>query len=632
MSMDRIREAVTSVWAKALLGLIIVSFVLTGVNSYLFAGADTAPAKVNGEAISRAQFDQAFEQQRARMEQQLGELFSQLAADGNYLAGLRQQVLDQLINETLLNQWIQELGLRVSDDAVREAIIKMPGFQVDGQFSNDVYLSNLRRQGLSVAEFRELVRSSLAMEMLINSVSASAFVTSAEAELLQQLQQQSRDVRTVTVDAAPFVAKASVADDAVNTYYLSNPDRFQAPAQVAAEYVVLNLNALLSQVAEPAEQAVSDYYNQHKADYTQPEERRVAHILLTGDDAKEKIVALQQELAGGADFAALAKRESKDPGSAERGGELPWITPGSFDPAFATAAFKIAKVGEVAEVVQSTFGYHLIKLLEVRGGVEKPLAEVSAEIALQLKRQQAQELLYSKQQELINAAFETPDSLADAAAAAGFEVKRAPLFSADKAPTELSHEPVLAKLFDEEFALAGQSSDLIEISDELAVMVRPTDYQPPKLRPLDEVKAEIASELQQQQGNDAARAVAEQLLAAVTSGDEAGFAKLLADNQLSAVDVAAVARSGEQLDEALRAAAFELPRPAEGKVSAKVTSLAGGKAALVIVTAVNSKQPGVAADDASLQTQLSQQYGRAALENAVAMLRAQAEISYPAAL
>lgn len=631
MSMDRIREAVTSVWAKALLGLIIVSFVLTGVNSYLFAGADTAPAKVNGEAISRAQFEQAFEQQRARMEQQLGELFSQLAADGNYLAGLRQQVLDQLINETLLNQWIKELGLRVSDDAVREAIVKMPGFQVDGQFSNDVYLSNLRRQGLSVAEFRELVRSSLAMEMLINSVSASAFVTSAEAELLQQMQQQSRDVRTVTVDAAPFVAKASVSDEAVSTYYLSNPDRFQAPAQVAAEYVVLSLNALLSQVAEPAEQAVSDYYNQHKADYTQPEERRVAHILLSGDDAKEKIAALQQELAGGADFAALAKRESKDPGSAERGGELPWITPGSFDPAFASAAFKIAKVGDVAEVVQSTFGYHLIKLLEVRGGVEKPLAEVSAEIALQLKRQQAQELLYSKQQELINAAFETPDSLVDAAAAAGFEVKRAPLFSADKAPAELSHEPVLAKLFDEEFGLAGQSSDLIEISDELAVMVRPTDYQPPKLRPLDEVKAEISSELQQQQGNDAARALAEQLLAAVTSGDEAGFAKLLADNQLTAVDVAAVARSGEQLDEALRAAAFELPRPAEGKVSAKVTSLTGGKAALVVVTRVNAGQVQASADD-GVQAQLAQQYGRAALENAIAMLRAQAEISYPAAL
>ncbi len=630
MSMDRIREAVSSVWAKGLLGIIIVSFVLTGVNSYLFTSADTVPAKVNGESISRAQFDQAFDQQRARMQQQLGDFFGQLTSDSNYMASMRQQVLEQLINETLLNQWIKELGLRVSDDSVRAAIISMPGFQVDGKFENDLYLSSLRRQGMSVAGFRELVRSSLAMEMLVNSVVGSAFITRAEADLLQQLQQQSRDVRVVTVSSAPFIANANISDEAINTYYLSNADRFYTPAQVAAEYVLLDLNTALAQVAEPDAETVSEYYSQHKADYSQPEERHVAHILLTGSDAKEKAAALQQQLAEGADFAELAKAESQDPGSAARGGELPWITHGSFDPAFTTAAFKIAKVGDIGETVQTTFGYHLIKLLDLRGGVEKPLSEVSATIAQQLKRQQAQELLYAKQQELINAAFETPDSLADAAAAAGLEVKNAPLFSVDKAPADLSHELIVAKLFDEEFALSGQSSDLIELSDERAIMVRAVGYQTPTLRPQDEVKAEIIAQLQQQQGQDAARAVADQLLAAVVAGDDARFNSLLADNQLEVVEAAAVVRSGDQLDDALRAAAFDLPRPVEGKVSAKVTNLAGGKAALVVVTQVQDATAVTA--EAGAQAQLAQQYGRSALENAVAVLRSKADIRYPAAL
>lgn len=630
MSMDRIRESVTSVWAKALLGLIIVSFVLTGVSSYMFSGADTAPAKVNGQTISRGEFEKAYEQQRQRMEQQLGDLFAQLAADSNYLAGFRKQVLDQLINEALLDQWVTTLGLRISDDAVRDAIRQMPAFQVNGQFSNEVYLSTLRRQNLSVAEFRELVRSSQALETLVGGISGSAWVSSDEVALMQQLQAQTRDLKSVTIDAAPFAAKAEISDEAITSYYNSNPQQFQAPAKVAAEYVVLRLQDLMAQVAEPDEAAVAAWYEQHKNDYSQPEERRVAHILLTGDDAEAKAKALADELAKGGDFAAVAARDSKDPGSASRGGELPWITSTSFDADFAAGAFAIAEVGKVSEPVKSKAGVHLIKLLEVRGGVSKPLAEVRSELVAALKRQQAQELYFDQQQKLVNASFETPDSLADAAAAAGLQVKTAAAFAAEAAPQELAHQAVLDKLFDEEFAVAAQASDLIEPSDELSLIVRPTEYQPPAVQPQDAVKAQIVSLLRNQQAEAAATALAEQLLAALTAGDEAKWQELLAANGLSAAETKAVARSGGDLDPALRQAAFELARPQAGKLSAKVVSLGGGKSAVVAVTAVTDVVP--AAADASLQSQLAASVGRQALETAIAMLREQADISYPAPL
>ena len=630
MSMDRIRESVTSVWAKALLGLIIVSFVLTGVNSYLFSGADTAPAKVNGQTISRGEFEQAYEQQRQRMEQQLGDLFAQLAADSSYLAGFRKQVLDQLINQALLDQWVASLGLRISDDAVRDAIRQMPAFQVNGQFSNEVYLSTLRRQNMSVAEFRELVRSSQALETLVAGLSGSSWVSSDEVALMQQLQAQTRDLKSVTIDAAPFAAKAEISDEAISSYYSSNPQQFQAPAKVAAEYVVLRLQDLLAQVAEPDEAAVAAWYEQHKNDYSQPEERRVAHILLTGDDAEAKAKALLGELATGGDFAALAARDSKDPGSASRGGELPWLTPTSFDPDFAAGAFALTEVGKVSEPVKSKSGVHLIKLLEVRGGVVKPLAEVRDELVATLKRQQAQELYFDQQQKLVNASFETPDSLADAAAAAGLQVKTAPAFAATAAPQELAHQAVLDKLFDEEFALAAQASDLIEPSEELSLIVRPTEFQPPALQPLDEVKAQIVSLLREQQAEAAATALAEQLLAALTTGDDAKWQELLSSNSLSAVDKKGIGRSGGDVDPALRQAAFELPRPQAGQLSAKVVSLGGGKSAVVAVTAVVDQAP--AAADSSLQEQLAASVGRQTLETAIAMLREQADISYPSPL
>ncbi|MDP5206151.1 SurA N-terminal domain-containing protein, partial [Alishewanella sp. SMS9] len=382
--LERIREGSQGLTAKIILGLVILTFALAGVGNYLSTPSDAVVAVVNGDDISQVQYEQALQNERARMQQQFGEMYDMLAADPAYMANFRNEVLERLIDETLQKQFARKLGLRVGDEQVRETVTGLPEFQVDGVFNQDRFIALLRQAGYQPADFREMVREGLATTQLMQGLVGSEFGLPAEINLLLSLQQQTRDIRYFTVTAERFAEQVSISDDMLQEYYQQNISRFMTPEQISAEYVELSA-AKLAEDIEVTEQQVADYYQANAARYGTEEKREFAHIMLESESEDAAIAAqataLLAELQQGADFAELAKARSADTFSAENGGNLGELVAGQMDPVFEEAAFALTELGQLSGVVKSEYGYHIIKLATLEPAVTKPLAEVAAEIA-----------------------------------------------------------------------------------------------------------------------------------------------------------------------------------------------------------------------------------------------------------
>lgn len=303
--MDNLRAAANHVVLKIILALIILSFVLTGVGNYLIGGSGDYAAKVNGQTIERAQLEQAFQSERSRMQQQLGDQFSALAGNEGYMQQMRRQVLSQLIDNMLLDQYAKKLGLAVSDDQIKDAIRKAPYFQTNGQFDNAKYLDLIGRMGYTADNFAQSMRQQLVNQQLIQAFGESGFVLPSESQAMAALVLQERDVRLATIDLKALQAKQSAGDDELKAYYDQNKNSFIAPEQVKVSYIPLDAASMQDKV-KVSEEDISAYYDQHKSSYGQPERKNYSVIQLK---TEAEANAVLDELKKGADFAHPGERE-----------------------------------------------------------------------------------------------------------------------------------------------------------------------------------------------------------------------------------------------------------------------------------------------------------------------------------
>ncbi|MBZ9612036.1 SurA N-terminal domain-containing protein [Rheinheimera maricola] len=623
--LEKIREGSQGIIAKSILGLVILTFALAGVGSYLSTPAEINVATVNGEKISRADFDQAFQNERARMQQQFGEMYATLAADSAYMSNFRSEVLERLIDEELQKQLATELGLRVSDEQVRTAIRDMAEFQVDGQFNNDRYIALLRQAGYQPDQFRELMREQMSRNQLLTGVLTSEFATVKEMQQLAKLQQQSRDVEFVRIAAADFASQVELTEQLLQDYYATNLQQFETEEKVAVNYIELSAAALASD-ADVTAQQIEEYYQANKARYTREERRQVAHIMLESeadnDEVEAKAQQLLQQLNDGADFAELAKAESADTFSAENGGVLDWLSAGDVDPEFERVAFAMQQTGELSQVVKSAYGYHIIKLVSLEPAQVKSLVEVSDEIADSIKQEAATARFYDLQQRLAEVSFEVPDTLEDAAAAVELNVISTPLFSRSEVTAPLSEPVVMNKIFDRGFIDERLNSEVIELGNQRVLVVRITDYQPKRTQSLEEVKAAVEAAVTAEQSALLAKAKAEQLLAAAAASDLATQASLL---ELTVEQSLNTSRFGGSLDAQVRAKTFAMPRPTE-QAALDMVTLANGDAAVLSLLAVKDAEIAVALEPAQLD-RMAEQQAEQSYRALLAALKAEAEIT-----
>lgn len=623
--LERIREGSQGIIAKSILGLVILTFALAGVGSYLSTPAETNVAEVNGEKISRQDFEQAFQNERARMQQQFGEMYAALAADPAYMSNFRSEVLERLIDERLQQQYADSLGLRVSDEQVRSAIRAMTEFQIDGQFNNDRYLALLRQAGYQPDQFRELIREQMSRNQLVMGLLGSEFATAKEMQLLLKLQQQTRDISFLRFNAEDYADQVTITEQMLQDYYTLNLAQFETEQKVAVEYVEISAQTLAADEQVTADE-IAAYYDANKARYTREERRQVAHIMLESEEDNADVAAQAEQLLAqlndGADFAELAKVNSADTFSAENGGVLDWLAPGDMDADFEQAAFALESEGQLSQVVKSAYGYHIIKLVALEPAQVKPLAEVSDEIAQTLKQDRATAAFYELQQRLAEVSFEVPDTLEDAAAAVGQKVMSTGLFARNEATAPLNEPAVLTKLFEADFIEQRLNSEVIELGRERAIVVRVKDYQSARTQSLDEVKAVVESAVRAEQSALLAKQQAEKVLAEIANSSLAEQAQAL---NMTLEQSADTPRFGGTLDGEIRAKAFAMARPVD-TTSIELATLANGDAALVSVTAVKDAEVTLVPDNAQLD-RLADQQAEQAYRALIASLKAKAEIS-----
>lgn len=622
--LENIRESSQGLTAKIILGLVILTFALAGIGSYTNS-VDTSVAEVNGQKISLDAFNKAYQSQRNRMAQQFGEMFETLSADSTYMANFRNGVLDNLINEKLIDQNITNLAIRVSDNRIKQTIREMKEFQVDGVFDNNRYLAIINQSGFyQSSDFRDYLRVEMTRRQLTQALVATEFNLPYQESMLSVLQNQKRDIRFATIKAEGFQEDVVITDEQINNYYQENLSRFQNQEKVKVNYLALDVTEIAKSI-EVSDTDINTYYQENIENYRQAEQRRVSHILIEmGDDetaAKEKAAKVLIRVNAGEDFAALAKEFSTDTFSGEKGGDLDWIERGNMDPAFDESAFSLTEIGSVSDLVKTDFGFHILKVTDIKREKTTPLIDIRDEISEKVSNQKAQNKFFELQQEMARLSFEFPDSLEDAAQAVNATVITSQWLTRSNNTVPFDNNKVIDAVFSDLVLNDQLNSDLIEVNDSLAIVVRLNEYQAANAKPLAQVSDEIKQILIANKATDKAHKVAEELLAEFKAGTDI-TEKLTAINSNFETKTD-IDRFSSDVDINISKEAFSLPHPIEGVVSADIVTLNDGNLAILEVQTVKE---GKIIASPNLAKQQTNQLAQSAYQSYVESLKVDAKI------
>jgi len=366
--LQNIRDNSQGIIAKIIVGFIVITFSIVGIESIVaLGGGDDAPVVVNGEEISEAEIMRLVQIQKQRLLQQFGgQLDENLFNDGF----LRQSVIEDLIEQKVAVTQAESLGAYASQQVIDNEILNNPGFQEDGKFSADRFKMMLRQNGLTPMGFRELMASGQISSQIESAASLSDVATPSEVERANALQSEVRRYEYATFDAKALEAEVEVSEEELNSYYEANASRYQTEEAVRVDYVVLNKSSVEAD-EEIDEETLQGAYQDYVDAESVKEERKASHILIeiTDERNEEAAESLAQQLSEkakqGEDFAALAKEHSDDIGSKNLGGDLGFNSKGGFVEEFDDALFAMNK-GDVSGAVKTEFGFHVIKLEDIR--------------------------------------------------------------------------------------------------------------------------------------------------------------------------------------------------------------------------------------------------------------------------
>lgn len=625
--LEKIREGSQGPIAKIILGAVILSFALAGIGSYLGQTTEQPVAEVNGIKISQTEFNRAFQNERGRLEQQFGEYFTQIAADPNYMAQIRQGVIDRLVQQELQTQLAAELGLRVSDESVRQTILELPYFKIGESFNNDRYLQVIRQMNFQPDSFREYLRKDMTRSQLVSAVAGSDFALKNELESAIALQQQTRSIDYLVVNKEAMQDSVEVSEQEIADYYELNSGQFLSPERLSVNYIELKAQDIT--VASVTEDDVKAYYEQSKAQYVEPEKRRVSHILIDNseddDAAKAKAESLLAQLNQGADFAELAESSSDDIVSGEMGGDLEWIERDVMDPVFEDAAFALENKGDYSDVIASEFGYHIIKLTDLQAQQVKAYDDVKADLRAELEKAEKVDAFYEKQTEMAALAFEISDRLVDAAEAAGVEIKSTPLVALNELPEPLNSPAVITALTSVDLLEDKVNSELIELGNEHVIVVRVNEHEPAATKALSDVSEQIKASLVNEKTSALAKEKARTLFAEVQAGKSLN--DVAAEQNLAVRQEAQLTRQSYTVSPAIVTQTFKMAHPTDSAI-VELVNLNNGDAAIVALKSVTNAE---VADniDPQIQQNITMAQANKNYMVFIESLKAQAKINLP---
>ena len=623
----------TSGWiATVILGLLIIPFAFFGMESYLTQKVDTYAARITQPPswwpsapqawpvsylwkthdIDAQDYRQRLETMRMRLRDEQGDAFDSKAFES---VENKRQILDDMIDEQLMRLAAESDGIVISDAEIRQEIQQIPDFQVDGKFDADRYQLLLASQNppQTPRTFEQTVRDNLQYGLIPSRLARSGFVTDMELDRLMRLLGERRDVSFVVMPPTA-VDTAPVTPAQIQAWYEANAREYRSPETVRLEYVEVDAATLPVPVVDEA--ALRKLYDEQAAKYSTAEQRSVSHILVqvaadASDADKQAAEARAKKLAdqarvAGADFAALARANSDDTGSKAAGGSLGWLTKGGMPGAFDDAAFAMA-AGEVRGPVKTDFGWHVIKVDELRGGSRQSFDAVRAQLEQELVEGGRERAFNDFSGRLVDAIYKNPNSLEPAARSLGLAVQTTPAFSRSGGPGIAGDAKVLRAAFSEILLRDGTASDPIELSPTRTVLIRVIEHKPEAALPLSQVGNAVVMAIRADRQRKAAEAAADALVkAAKASGlPAAATAATLAMGEANDVRRGSAVPSPEVVE-----AFFRVPRPQDNLIPVGKTE-ASGQFIVFAIRAVRDGDIGqvTAEERDQLRQQLSQASG-----------------------
>jgi len=538
--LQALREKTSGWIAVAIVALLAVPFAFFGMEQYLFQGATSDVAKIeapprwwttapewgvlrrvlwDSETVTSEQFRSAFENERRRRRDTEGERFDARAFE---TVTARREVLDGLIDRAVMRLTARQAGIGVGDSQVRRAIEAMDAFQVEGRFDPQRYQLLLAAQNppLTPQAFQENMREDLQQAVIPAQVAGSAFSTEEQTQRLLRLLEQTRDVRFVVLPALDGET-AQISEDEIAQWHQSHLHLYRAPESVNLEYIELD-GSQLPAPGEPDEASLQQRYEQEKARFTEPEQRLASHVLIRsdGDDAaaQAQATALAEEARNGADFAALARAHSADPGSASQGGDLGWVERGMMVGAFEDALFAM-QPGEIKGPVKTDFGWHVLYLRELKPGAQVPFESVRDELVRE-EREAIRERQFSDLSgQAVDEVYRNPTSLEAAAALVGQRVQQTGPVTRGERSGFAALPEIQRAAFSESLIQDRTVSDPVELGPQHIALIRVLEHTPERALTLDEAREQILLDIRHDRASAAARERADALLARLQAGE-----------------------------------------------------------------------------------------------------------------
>lgn len=492
--LEAIRSRSQGWLAKLILILITVPFALFGIDAYLKnAGSGASVAKVDGDKISIQEYRNAMQSLRDRMQREGSKDLAALDSPA-----VKQSVLDRLINTRVLNAEVIDRKFKISNEQLTQFIIGLPEFQQGGKFSQEVYDKLLSQNQMTPSQFENKMRGELLVEQVRDGIPGLAFTSSAVEESVLKVEHQQREVTVAEIKSKDFISQVKVDPAEVKAYYEKHKDKFKVPEQVKLEFVMLSANNLIPQMQVTDEES-KKFYQENASKFQGDEQRRASHILIgfgasptpaSKAEAKKKAEQVLAEVKKNpTKFADLAKKYSQDPGSGEKGGDLGLFARGAMVKPFEDAAYSM-KVGDVSGLVESQFGYHIIKLTEIAGKGQGYDA-LKPQIRAELMYQKALAKFSEEAENFSSMVYEQSTSLQPAADAFHVPVQKSEWLSYADGAKFFKSDKLMTLVFTDEVLKDKRNTEAVEVSSNTLVAARVVDYKPSAPRSFDEVKAGI---------------------------------------------------------------------------------------------------------------------------------------------
>ena len=624
--LQTLREKTTGWVAVVIVGALAIPFAFVGIENYRAQSIADYVAKVGEIEISRDDFTRRFEAYVQRAQGMMGESFQRSLVD---TPEARRQVLDQMIDEALYRTAAIEMGLKVTAERLQDEIRSIPALQVAGQFSPELYRDLLARERLTATGLEQLLARDIEASFLPEGLTRSALVTPAYVDGYLALRDQKRSFSYLELPAPALTETPDEA--ALRAHYDENTDRYRSEETVSVEYIALD-PASISVSEEVSDESLRELYTEAGRRFVEPEQRLASHILFrvpANADAETEAQALSKAEAAvarargeGADFAALAKELSEDPGSRNGGGDLGWLERGFTDAAFEEALFALA-AGSVSDPVKSAEGWHVIQLREVRAEVAKPFEDVREELRVEYVAAERDRQLGELAGRMVDLLLKDPMALEATAAELGVELKTAGPFTRSAGVDAVSND---AKIREAAFSATVLEdrlvSDMIELASGQRVALRVTDHSPSEVLPFEEVRTRVLAEVSEARLADQARSEAEALLAQLKAG-ETTLEALAEARSLELKTGDELGRNAFTVNPTLLQQVFRMSSPAADSPAWGQFDVGGASHALVKLTSVQPGDPAAVpqAERDALREQLTQAMGDAEARALAAALR-----------